>query len=115
MASRIAVTNARGFTWAALFDPLAREYADIDPLGRRTTLAFDARSLVTRRTDGKGQVETRLYGALGRQTGSQYADGTIVTATFDLLGRKLTEANQNGIWTRSYDALGQRLTEVGPG
>jgi hypothetical protein len=65
-------------------------------------------------TDGKGQIETRLHDVLGRQAGSQYADGTIAITTFGLLGRKFTEANQNGIWTRTYDALGQRLTELGP-
>jgi YD repeat-containing protein len=62
----------------------------------------------------KGQIETRTFDALGRQTGLQYNDGTRVTRTFDAVGRMLTEANQNGIWTRTYDALGRLVTELAP-
>jgi RHS repeat-associated protein len=112
---RTTLTNARGYLQVALYDGLSRAYASVDFLGRRTTLTFDEIGNPINQVDPKGQLETNTYNGIGRQTGIAYANGTRVTTTFDALDRMLTEANQNGTWTRSYDPVGNTLTENAPG
>src|SRR5207244_4071744 len=107
----------RGIGHLRYLDTLARRLQaraarrDAGKVSRRA----DACSHLSRKTKGRGRPERRSCDALERELGTVYADGAIATVSSDPVGRRLADANRNGIWTRSYGGLGRTLTELGPG
>ncbi|HYG36918.1 MAG TPA: RHS repeat-associated core domain-containing protein, partial [Clostridia bacterium] len=80
--------------------------------GSSESLTYDARDLVTSRTDALGGVTYYGYDPLGWLVAVTNALGYVTQNTYDSLGRLETRTDQNGLVTTfHYDPLG-RLTQT---
>ncbi|ARC58397.1 tRNA nuclease WapA [Frondihabitans sp. 762G35] len=90
----VTVTTANGSAG------LGANHFTYDPFGR-----------VASQSDGNGVTTSYTYDNDDRLLTTSFSDGTgTVTDTYDVAGRKLTEASATGTVTNTYDQLGRLLT-----
>ena len=106
------ISNALGYlTRLTRYNAHGQPEEIIDPNGLVTTLTYDARQRLTRRTAGL-EVTTLSYDPVGQLTQTVRADGSSVNYTYDAAHRltQISDGAGNRI-VYTLDALGNRLKE----
>ena len=109
-----SVVDARSGATSYAYDAKRRLATRTDPLGGTDQItAYDGNDNVLTRIDRKGQAATYIYDPVGRMTTATYADGAVVSYTWDK-GNRLTQIQDSsaGTITRTYDGLDHLLSET---
>ncbi len=112
--------NAAGATPAAYTTRYAYDALDdltsvTDPLGDRTTLAYDPNQNLTARTDPNGHRTSYAYDRFDEPTTVTRPDGTSLVTGYDNAGNVTSQIDPAGeITTYGYDALNRRTSETDP-
>ncbi|MEO1059493.1 MAG: hypothetical protein AAFY28_21515, partial [Actinomycetota bacterium] len=85
--------------------------AQIDRLGQRTDIAYDANGRIERVDDPSGRTTNHSYNLAGELENRAFADGTSITYNYDAMGRRTSMTDPTGSTTYAYDANG-RPTQV---
>jgi RHS repeat-associated protein len=89
--------------------------AEVDPLGRVTTSAWDRHDRLLSRTDPLGRTIRYSYDENGDLVAVTRPDGRRVTTTYDERGLPLLVTDVDGsVWRRTYDDRGNVLTLTDP-
>ena len=110
---RTQMVDQTGFTVNYAYDVLGNLSDLTDGVGGRIVhYVYDLLGRLSREDHGNGTYSTYGYDAAGQLLHLvNYAPGGSVNSrfdyTYDLLGRRTTEATIDGQWTYSYDAIGQ--------
>jgi RHS repeat-associated protein len=88
----------------------------IDPTGL-TTYTYDALNRLNSITNNKGQTTSFTYDALGRRTSMTHANGVVTSYTYDAASQLLTLGHQFGAttinsFTYTYDKVGNRKSQA---
>ena len=78
-------------------------------------MVWDVLNRLQSSQDKKSQVTTHYYDARNLETGRQYADGSLLTLTYNSLRQQVNAQNYSGLYTMSYDILNRLLTTNAPG
>lgn len=90
--------------------------AVVDPLGRRTTNAYDGAGHVVSTTDALTHTTSYTYTALGAVATVTNAAGATTTYGYDELGRAVSATSPNGgMSTTEYDDAGRVASSTSPG
>jgi RHS repeat-associated protein len=87
---------------------------ETDPLGRVTTLAYDAVGRRTLKQDARGVRITYVYDDAGRLTNRQYPTDPPVTIAYDAAGNQTSIHDATGRTTMTYNAVNRLETIQGP-
>ncbi len=93
-----------------LTDALGNLIEEIDPLGRSTRYAYDARNRQRQIIDAKGGYTLYTYTADDRTKTITDAVGNITTYTYDTLGRLLKDKTSFGTRIYTYDPVNNRTS-----
>ncbi|MEP7765667.1 DUF6531 domain-containing protein [Sanguibacter sp. 25GB23B1] len=83
-----------------------------DPLGRTTTMDYDAAGDLVSTTSPGGRVTTSTYDAQHRVTSTTSPSGAVTSFTYDAAGRLLTSTDPLGAITKNAYDLDGRLTST---
>jgi RHS repeat-associated protein len=115
---RSATTDANGHTTRFEYDAYGNQDAVIAPSGARTETRHDARGRVDRIVDGRRNRTTIEYDNQDNPFRQTNARGDVKRRTFDQLGNKLDEQDEEGrttTWTYFPGSLVRTITVTGPG
>jgi YD repeat-containing protein len=102
------VTDPNHNAWPATYDPDGRMTGSADPLARTTAYAYDAVGRLTHATLPLGFEDTG-FDAAGRPTAIGYADGTLLTYSWDDANRGTGGSGA----AFAYDAAGRMTSSNG--
>ncbi|MFT3792940.1 MAG: FG-GAP-like repeat-containing protein [Rudaea sp.] len=121
------VTNARGYSWETIVNPMGEAVQTLDPgtvngdtaTNLTVTQSYDAMGdvLAITRNAGNGTVTSSFtWDDLGRKLTQTDADSGTTTFTYNAAGDVLTQTDAKGqTIARSYDALGRKWQRVATG
>lgn len=115
---RSATTDANGHTTRFEYDAYGNQDAVIAPSGARTETRHDARGRVDRIADGRRNRTTIEYDNQDNPFRQTNARGHVKLRTFDPVGNKSTEQNEEGrttTWMYFPGSLVRTITVTGPG
>ncbi len=108
------VTDAKGQTFSFEYDALNRLAKEIDPLTRETLFLYDGNGNLRFITDRNGQTKEFVYDSAGRIVQKILLPGTVDEAVtlyqYDLFGRLTSVADSDSVVTSTFDPLGRMLT-----
>ena len=118
--TRTAFTDKNGHTWTYTYDARGNRLTTTDPLGHTVSATYNATNDLTSLTDlgGPGdsaRTTTYAYNGVGDVIRIAQPDGTMILATSDGRGQRLTQTDANDHTTTfSYDGQGNRVAVADP-
>lgn len=115
---RLSTTDANGHTTRFEYDAYGNQSAIITPTGIKTETHRDPRGRIDYTVDGRQHRTTIDYDEKDNPYRQRNAKGDIRERTFDDLGNKLTERDEEGrvtTWTYFPGSLIRDITVTGPG
>jgi RHS repeat-associated protein len=114
--NQISVTDPLGHKSTTAYDVLNRQTEQTDPLHHTTQTHYDAAGNTTSTIDALGNETTSTYDADGRLTQTTDPLGHSTTSSYDASGEVTDTTDSNGHTTHyAYDADGRKLSVTAPG
>ena len=105
--NKLSETDAENQTTTWGYDAMGRKVRRTLPLGQAETWTYYANGNVATHTDFTGEVTAYYYDAHNRLERVEYDDGSEVSYTYDMLGRRVSMTDSRGITAYQYDIRGR--------
>ncbi len=104
------------FTTQFAYDGASQLVATTDPLGNVSRIEYDVNGAVTANVDALGRRTTMTYDTLGRLVATTFPDGSTTATTYDANGNAITDTDPVGrVTSHAYDELNREVATTFPG